>query len=68
MRVSAAEDIADDGSDVERTPWRLLTGLLAEQKRGLIAGVLVGVAWAAAKVSIPTLIRNAIDRGISGDE
>ncbi len=68
MRVNAAEDIADDGSDAERTPWRLLTGLLAEQKRGLIAGVLVGVAWAAAKVSIPTLIRNAIDRGITGDE
>ena len=52
----------------ERTPWRLLTGLLAEQKRGLIAGVIVGVAWAAAKVSIPRLIRNGIDHGISGHD
>ncbi len=52
----------------ERTPWSLLTGLLAEQKRGLIAGAVVGVLWAAAKVSIPRLIRNAIDRGIKGSE
>ena len=51
-----------------KTPWKLLTGLLAEQKRGLIAGVLVGLAWAAAKVSVPSLIRNAIDRSIKGDE
>ena len=51
-----------------RTPWRLLFGLLAEQKRGLIAGVIVGLGWAAAKVSIPRLIRNGIDRGIKGNE
>ena len=53
---------------LERTPWRLLTGLLAEQKRGLITGVIVGVCWAAAKVSIPRLIRNGIDHGIAGNE
>ncbi len=52
----------------DQTPWRLLTGLLAEQKRGIIAGVVVGVLWAAAKVSIPRLIRNSIDRSIIGDE
>src|SRR4051812_35779816 len=57
-----------DGTVAQKTPWRLLTGLLAEQKRGLIAGVLVGLAWAAAKVSVPSLIRNAIDRGIKGNE
>ena len=51
-----------------KTPWRLLTGLLVQQKRGLIAGVVVGLLWAAAKVSIPRLIRNAIDRSINGDE
>jgi ATP-binding cassette subfamily B protein len=52
----------------ERTPWRLLTSLLGQQKRGLTAGVVVGICWAAAKVSIPRLIRNAIDRGIRGNE
>jgi ATP-binding cassette subfamily B protein len=59
---------AQDQPVAERTPWRLLTGVLAEQKRGLIAGVLVGIGWAAAKVSIPTLIRLGIDRGITHDE
>ncbi|HEY4333755.1 MAG TPA: ABC transporter ATP-binding protein, partial [Ilumatobacteraceae bacterium] len=52
----------------ERTPWRLLIGLLAEQKRGLTAGVVVGLLWAAAKVSVPSLIQNAIDHGIHGKE
>ena len=52
----------------ERTPWRLLTSLLGQQKRGLTAGVVVGICWAAAKVSVPRLIRNAIDRGIRGNE
>ena len=66
--MSSPQDSAQDRPEAERTPWRLLTGLLAEQKRGLVAGVLVGVAWAAAKVSIPSLIRNAIDRGIRGNE
>ena len=50
------------------TPWGLLTGLLAEQKRGLIMGVAVGVCWAAAKVSIPRLIRLGIDHGIKRGE
>ncbi|MSY18413.1 MAG: ATP-binding cassette domain-containing protein [Actinobacteria bacterium] len=52
----------------ERTPWGLLTSLLGEQRRGLTTGVIVGVCWAAAKVSIPRLIRNAIDRGVRGNE
>jgi ATP-binding cassette subfamily B protein len=65
----------NDGGDAtqhqpaaQRTPWRLLLGLLRRQRKGLIAGVVVGLAWAGAKVSIPSLIRAGIDRGISGDE
>lgn len=61
--------MADVTTDTQnKTPWRLLTGLLAEQRRGLIVGVAVGILWATAKVSIPSLIRNAIDRSITGDE
>ncbi len=66
--MSEVVDVAQAQPAPERTPWRLLTGLLAEQKRGLIAGVVVGVLWAAAKVSIPRLIRNGIDHGIAGNE
>ncbi|MCU1390126.1 MAG: putative transporter permease/ATP-binding protein, partial [Ilumatobacteraceae bacterium] len=64
--MSATE--TDGRAADERTPWGLLTGLLAEQKRGLITGVLVGLAWAACKVSIPSLIENAIDHGIRGNQ
>src|SRR5262245_19628059 len=34
---------------------------------GVIAGVLAGLAWTAAKVSIPLLVKAAIDRGIDAD-
>ncbi len=68
MAVSRVVDQAADETAAERTPWRLLTGLLAEQKRGLTAGVIVGLLWAAAKVSVPSLIQNAIDHGIRGKE
>ena len=66
--VEAQLESQEGGQLAEKTPWKLLTGLLGEQKRGLIAGVLVGLAWAAAKVSVPSLIRHAIDRGIKGNE
>ena len=65
--MTAQDDPAVEPA-VEHTPWRLLTGLLNTQRRGLIAGVLVGLTWAAAKVSVPTLLRLGIDRGIRGNE
>jgi ATP-binding cassette subfamily B protein len=40
--------------------------LLHEQRRGLIAGVVVGLLWSAAKVAVPRLTREAIDRGVIG--
>ena len=52
----------------EMTPWRMLLGLLGEQRKPLWLAVGIGVLWAAAKVSIPRLIRNAIDRSIKGEE
>ena len=52
----------------EPSPWRTLVGLLSEQRKPLWLAVGIGVLWAAAKVSIPRLIRNAIDRSIKGDE
>ncbi len=66
--VKPPEPDQPSAAERDKTPWRLLTGVLAERRKGLIAGVIVGVFWAAAKVSIPSLIRNAIDRSIIGDE
>ena len=35
--------------------WGLLRAILAEQKFGLIAGMVVGLAWSAGKVAVPKL-------------
>lgn len=57
----AAEDPA-----VRAQGWRLLRGLLAEQRRGLAIGVGLGLLWSAGKVAVPQLTRWAVDRGIIG--
>lgn len=44
--------------------WRLLRRVLAEQRRGLALGMLVGLLWSAGKVTVPRLTRIAIDRGL----
>ncbi|MEN9804971.1 MAG: hypothetical protein RIS41_1818 [Actinomycetota bacterium] len=47
--------------------WLLLRHTLAEQKWGLIAGVVIGLAWTAGKVAVPQLTKLGIDRGIEGN-
>ena len=42
----------------------LLLSTLRHQWKGVTAGVLVGLAWTAGKVSVPLLVKVAIDRGI----
>src|SRR3954452_6813574 len=34
----------------------------------ILIGVIVGLAWTAAKVSIPLLVKGAIDNGIEADD
>jgi ATP-binding cassette subfamily B protein len=46
--------------------WPLLRRVLAEQKRGLIAGMVVGLLWSASKVTVPRLTRLAVDKGVIG--
>ena len=46
--------------------WGLLRAVLAEQKQGLLAGVVVGILWSAAKVAVPKLTSLAVDRAILG--
>ena len=50
------------------TGWPLLRRVLAEQKRGLVAGMVVGLLWSASKVAVPRLTREAVDRGVIGRE
>jgi ATP-binding cassette subfamily B protein len=48
--------------------WPLLRRMLRQQRRGLIAGMAVGLLWSAAKVTVPRLTRVAVDRGVVGRE
>ena len=65
--VSVAVEVKEPLSD-SSLGWKLLRTALFEQKKGLILGVLVGVFWAAGKVSVPQLTKMGIDRGIEGRE
>ena len=65
--VTVAVEVKEPLSD-SSLGWKLLRTALFEQKRGLILGVLVGVFWAAGKVSVPQLTKMGIDRGIEGNE
>jgi len=40
--------------------------VLSEQRRGLIAGMTIGLAWSAGRVMVPRLTREAVDRGVIG--
>lgn len=46
--------------------WPLLRRVLHEQRRGLIAGMVVGLLWSAGKVTVPRLTRLAVDKGVIG--
>jgi ATP-binding cassette subfamily B protein len=41
---------------------------LRPHRVGVAVGVAVGLAWTAAKVSVPLLVRGAVDHGIEGDD
>ena len=47
--------------------WPLLRAVLREQRRGLAAGMFIGLLWSAGKVTVPRLTSLAIDRAILGD-
>jgi ATP-binding cassette, subfamily B, bacterial len=64
--VTTPDTAADDDPAVRTQGWRLLRGLLAEQRRGLAIGVGLGLLWSAGKVAVPQLTRWAVDRGIIG--
>ena len=53
-----------DDLNAGRRGWKLLGETLREQRRGLAIGVAVGIVWSIAKVSVPSLFRLGIDRGV----
>jgi ATP-binding cassette subfamily B protein len=49
-----------------RDGWKLLRASIRRHRGWTLAGVLAGLVWTAAKVTVPTLTRRAIDSGIIG--
>ncbi|WP_051062300.1 ABC transporter ATP-binding protein [Ilumatobacter nonamiensis] len=48
--------------------WPLLWETLRAQRRNLLIGTLIGLAWSVGKIASPLLIRYGIDRGIDEGE
>ena len=55
-------------SPSRRDGWRLLGETVRLHRGWTTVGVLAGLVWTAAKVTVPSLTRRAIDHGIVGDE
>ncbi len=47
-----------------REGWRVIARALRTEWAGVVLGVVVGLCWTAAKVSVPALVQGAIDNGI----
>jgi ATP-binding cassette subfamily B protein len=62
--------IVDEDDEARDTGlgWRLIGDALRPRRAGVVLGVTVGLVWTAAKVSIGLLVRQAVDRGIEGDD
>ncbi len=56
--------MATGGAGTRRAGWRLLVGSVRPYRRGVLAGVLAGLLWTAAKVTVPKLTQKAIDNAI----
>ncbi len=47
--------------------WKLLRGMLRDQRRNLLIGAVVGISWAGFKTAVPQMTKNAINQGIEKD-
>jgi ATP-binding cassette subfamily B protein len=54
----------DHERELRREGWRLMRSAIRPQRGWLTAGVLAGLFWTAAKITIPLLAAAAIDDGI----
>ncbi len=59
---------ASDAHHAPVSTWPLLWETLRAQRRNLLIGTLIGLAWTVGKVASPMLVRFGIDRGIRDGE
>ncbi len=59
----------DRARETRRAGWRLLRGAIGTQRAWLVWGIVAGVSWTVAKITVPLLAAGAIDKGIlPGDD
>lgn len=61
--LDGTSDAADRGAG-SGSKWALLASTLKAQRRNLIIGTVIGLAWMVGKILVPILVRYGIDRGI----
>ena len=64
-RGTAVDGVGEPGED---RGWSLIRRSLRAHRRGVVLGVSVGLIWTVAKVSVPFLVGEAIDRGIEAED
>src|SRR5438094_3706868 len=47
-----------------RSGWKLIREAIRPHRTQVLIGVFAGLLWTVCKVSVPTLVRLAIDKGI----
>ena len=71
MSVSETDSEVSARLELEQTQrsegWKLLRGLLRDQRRNLVIGGIIGITWASFKVAIPQVTKFAINNGIEKD-
>ncbi len=71
MSVSETDSEVSARLELEQTQrsegWKLLRGLLRDQRRNLVIGGVIGITWASFKVAIPQVTKLAINNGIEKD-
>jgi ATP-binding cassette subfamily B protein len=66
--VSDRERAIDPEHEARKAGWRLMREAVRPQRSWLVLGIVSGVFWTAAKVTVPLLAAAAIDQGILPDD
>src|SRR4029077_9202914 len=64
-RSARNEAVKVEGSQTRRRAWRLMRESFAAHPHLMILGIVAGLVWAVARVSVPLLAGAAIDHGIA---
>jgi ATP-binding cassette subfamily B protein len=62
--MPTAEGAAQADRELRREGWSLIRGAIGAQRSWVVAGVLSGLLWTGARVTVPLLAAAGIDQGI----